>query len=146
MGFVSFLSLQSLRPPFCNWTCPNYQLKHVKKEAGNILKSTQSDLFRFMWQQKQLIQQTLISGVSRTPQGHLCAPVHVPHPVPVAPLRSSCPLWFVSELYFIIKRVSAQPFQTGPIWICQGITCCWMGHCEVNARQEKCWKRNVPIF
>lgn len=51
---------------------------------------------------------------SGEPPGHLCAPVHVPHPVPVLPLRSSCPPWFVSALCFIIPPVSAQPFKLAP--------------------------------
>lgn len=70
----------------------------------------------------------------REPPGHVRVPVHVPHLEPAFLLRLSCLPWFVSMLCFIIQQVTVCPSKIGPIWICQGITCCWMGHCEVNAR------------
>lgn len=83
---------------------------------------------------------------SEEPPRRVRVPVHVPHLVQVFLLRLSCLLWFVSMLCFIIQPVSARPFKAGPIWICQGVTCCWMGHCEVKARRGNRWKRNVPMF
>lgn len=78
--------------------------------------------------------------------GHIHVSVHVPHLVPVFLRRLSYLSWFVSMLCFIIQQVTVRPFKIGPIWICHGITCCWMGHCAVNASQGNCSKRHAPIF
>lgn len=104
-----------------------------------------SVLFRFMWQQKQQAQQPLLTGVRWTPRSPLrtraCSTSSASAPSQIILSTVVC----LCAVFHYPACVSTA-LQTGPIWICQGITCCWMGHCEVNARQEKCWKRNVPIF
>lgn len=146
MASVTLLGLQGLLPLFSNWTCPNDQLKQRKKQVGHFKnRNVCSDLLRFMWQQKQQTQQPLITGVRRTPRSPLRTCACFTSSAGATPQIILSTTVCLCAVFHYPASVSTA-LQTGPIWICQGITCCWMGHCEVNARQEKCWKRNVPIF